>query len=514
MAWYDNVTRFLTQRFSTPPKQPQSQSSERTSLPGGRASIDTTSTFPSATWLIMPPTSYEQNWSLMTIDAKSMERISPLQLMEVLADLSPEVSRAHWDFLRLCNPGYEVYAYPLAGDNIDQELPAGKKAIDDFIAHMAGQERNGNTFEVILGRLLTGTFFRGAPCAELVLDERGRYPLDIATPDPASIRFRRRTDPVLGQVWQAGQWQYGSDFVPLDRPTFFYSPVDPMPGSPYGRPLAAPAMFSCMMLIGMMHDLKRVIQHQGYERLDISVNMTKILEAAPHLASDPAAFQRMEAQLVSEVSNAFGQLEPDDTYIHTDTVVLNKPVGVSQASLSGIESVINMLEHMAARALKTMPINFGLEAREGDLQANRSFELFNAGIKSIQHLVEEMLEGLFTLALQAQGIQARVEFRFAELRASEELRDRQSEQLGILNEAAKRDQGWQSQDEASENITGTPAVSPAPIAQSNLSAVAPGIGNVAGQPSVNNNATWVEEVRAARSEVQRALDAISPNGYH
>ena len=54
------------------------------------------------------------------------------------------------------------------------------------------------------GRIYTGAFLRGGFCAELVLDEFGRMPLDIATPDPASIRFQRRTDKVLGPIWQAG----------------------------------------------------------------------------------------------------------------------------------------------------------------------------------------------------------------------------------------------------------------------------------------------------------------------
>lgn len=338
------------------------------------------------------------------------------------------------------------------------------QAIDNFIDVLA--DRYGS-FDIVIGRLFMGPFLRGAICAELVLDERGRLPVDIATPDPASIRFRRKADPVLGQVWQPGQWQL--DFKPLDIPTFRYVPIDPLPASPYGRPLAAPALFTSVFLLGMLHDLKRVIQQQGYPRIDISIDIDKILEIAPHLAANPAEFDAWAADLVAQVEAAYSRLKPDDAYIHTANMTVNKPVGAADASsLGGIDGVIKALERMAVRALKTMPLLMGITDAVGDVQSNRQWEIHIAGIKSIQHYTETMLARLFTLALEAQGIQADVEFEFSEVRAAEELRDAQTEAMKIANEKAKVDAGWISQDEAAEEITGHPAtgtVAPLPGAQ-------------------------------------------------
>jgi len=480
-------------------------------LPGGRASVDAIGTFPTAQWLFVPPDNYETNWQLLTIDSKALERMDPTRLMEMLADLSPEVSRALWDFLRMCNPGWEVKAYRKGGDTEDENA---KGAVEAFIKTMEIDRKVG-TFDVVIGRLFTAAFLRGALCAELVLDENGRMPLDLAIPDPSSIRFQRKTDPVLGQVWQPGQWQAFS-FVVLDRPTFAYVPIDPMPGKPYGRPLAAPALFVSLFLLGMLHDLKRVIQQQGYPRLDLSVDIEQLVKLAPQIASNAQAFKQFTGDIIASVEDAYRQLKPDDAYIHTSNIMVNRPVGTVDANLAGLDSIITMLERMAVRALKTMPLMLGITETTGDIQSSRQFEIFSAGIRSIQHYTETMLSRLFTLALEAQGIQADIEFCFAEFRASEELRDTQVKQLKIANAKAAYEAGWITNDEAAEDVVGHPAVGD-PIAQMPQNN-APGIGNVDGQeaPPNNqqNNSIWISEVRAARNDVRRALDAISMNGYH
>lgn len=476
-------------------------------LPGGRASWDSADSFPSSTWLMQPPSAYTENWALMNMDSRYLARYSPIRLMEMMADLSPEVSRALWDFLRLCNPGWEVEAKRPGSDTKDERAQG---AITAFIASMA--DRYGS-FDIVIGRLFMGPFLRGAICAELVLDERGRMPLDIATPDPSSIRFRRKADPVFGSVWQPGQWQ--QDFKPLDIPTFRYVPIDPMPSSPYGRPLAAPALFTSVFLLGMLHDLKRVIQQQGYPRLDISVNIEQLLQSMPGLGQNPTEFAEFAQSMVDSVQSVYENLQPDDAYIHTSNVQVNKPVGaVDASSLGGVDAVIVALERMAVRALKTMPLMMGITDNIGDAQATRMWEVHVAGVKSIQHYVETMLGRLFTLALQAQGIQADVEFEFAEIRASEQLRDAQTEAMRIANAKAKRDAGWTSQDEASEEITGHVADSPTALTQTPTETL--GIGNVDGQPSAmsGNNAMFLEELREARIEVAQAIEKVELNGYH
>jgi hypothetical protein len=136
--------------------------------------------------------------------------------------------------------------------------------------------------------------------------------------------------------------------------------------------------------------------------------------------------------------------------------------------------------------------------------------VYAAGIRSIQHYTETLLGRLFTLALEAQGIQADVEFEFAEFRAGERLRDAQTESIEISNEQAKVNAGWTTDDEASETITGHKAqgvkavpVAPPPSQQ-------PGIGNTDGQPAQQQDQQrWLNEIVAARAEVAKAMEMVS-----
>jgi hypothetical protein len=465
-------------------------------LSGGRASQDTEESFPAAAWMVQAPESYAANWQLMNLSAKGFEQIEPARLLEMLADLSPEVSRALWDFLRMCNPGHTLRVLRPGTEEQDTRAQA---AADAFLALLNDRS---TTFDVVVGRLFMGAFVRGALCCELVLDRRGRKPIDLVSPDPASIRFWQQNDPDRGIVWQPGQWQQGK-FVTLDRPTFRYVPIDPFFGTPYGRPMAAPALFTTLFLLGMLHDLKRVIQQQGYPRLDLALDTAKLLEMAPHVMSSGQSFDTFVADVVQQVESAYSALQPDDAYIHTDVVTVNGSVGTVDGSLAGIDAVITALERMAVRALKTMPLMMGITESTGDVQSNRQWEIHVAGVKSIQHYAETMLERLLTLALEAQGFQATVVFRFAELRASEALRDAQTEAMQIANARSKRDEGWISQDQASTEITGSPAVAPAPIA-----AVQPAPAVVPDNGDGNEAVRHWQELREGKRLVEAALAAM------
>lgn len=408
-------------------------------------------------WVINPPESYEDEWRLGNFDANTLSKVSPQRLVEMLSDLSPEVSRGLWDFQRMVNPGYEIKARRPGGKT---EFPRAQKALDAFVKTL--HHRHG-TFDVVIGRLSMGAFWRGAILPELVLDAAARMPLDIATPDPMFFRFREYDDPVLGTQWELGQWQDG-EWVSLDIPTISYVPVDPALNSPYGRPMVSPALFTSLFLLAILHDLRRVVQQQGYPRLDISVDLEKLTSYMPDSAiGDPAKEQAWANSLITMVMAAYHKLQPDDAYVHDASITVNKPVGaVDSSSLGAVDALIKTCERMAMRALKTMPLMMGLDQSTNETDSNRQWEIHVAGIKSIQHYIETAMGRMFTLALEAQGFQAEVEFKLAELRAAEELRDEQTRTMRINNTRAEYDNGWIGQDEAAQKVVGHMPDQPAP----------------------------------------------------
>jgi hypothetical protein len=242
-------------------------------------------------------------------------------------------------------------------------------------------------------------------------------------------------------------------------------PVDPgTEGAPYGRSLVTPAVFSALFLLSLLHDLRRVVAQQGYPRLDIEVKLQELAGSMPDEAADDPEAQRAWVEgVINEVAAMYAQLEPDDAYVHTDVVQVNRPVGaVDASSLGAVDSLLRAVERMATRGLKTMPLLMGSNEAVSETHANRQWEIHAAGIKALQHLAEQMLERLLTRALQMQGLRTVVEFRFAELRASEAFRDAQTAALVIENAKQKYLAGWVSQDEAALEVTGHKSDRPKP----------------------------------------------------
>lgn len=417
---------------------------------GGRVSADT---HEQQAWnslrAVLPPADADGTWQIHELDSDALQRMSPSKLMELLANLSPDVSRALWDFLRMCNPGWTAKALKPRSKTQDRRAQA---VLDAFLAQLTNHY---GAVDVQINRLFIAAFLRGAFAGELVLDAAGRTAVDLATPDPAALRFRKRTDELRGTVWQLCQWQ-NTELVDLDRPTIRYIPIDPLPGSPYGRALAAPALFAAIFLLAMLHDLRRVVQQQGYPRIDIEVDFEQLKQSMPEEAQeDPDAFTTWINEALAQVMAVYRDLKPDQAYVHSSAIKINRPVGtVDSSSLGAVDGLIKGLERMLVRALKTMPLMMGTTDGVSEANASRQWEIHVAGIKSLQHLCEQLLEHLLSLALQAQGIAARVEFRFAELRSSEILRDAQAEALIIKNTREKYAAGWIGQDQAAQEGAG------------------------------------------------------------
>ena len=406
--------------------------------------------------VLTAPSSPETDWRRLNLDANTLEYMSPADLIVMLADLSPDVSKALWDWIRFCNPGWECYAMR---PGTQEQDPRGQALLDAFLAGLHGPYINTEAgADVTFGMMFATMFLRGACLIELVLDQRGRLPLNLALPDPVYARLRQVKDPALGEGYELGQYQ-GGVWVPFTRPTIAYVPVDPLVMQPYGRPVAGSSLNTVIFLVAIMNDLRRVIQQQGWPRLDLSIDFEKMMAMMPAESDDPTKVKAWADDIVNAISTVYSSLEPEDAYIHSSVVSVNRPVGaVNTESLGAISEIIRALERRVVRALKTQPMMMGINEATTETHATQQWEIHAAGIRSIQHRIENALERLLSLALQAQGVRADVEFRFAELRASEAERDARTEAARIANEITKRDQGWITNDEAAMAITGRPAV--------------------------------------------------------
>lgn len=415
----------------------------------GRVSLDSAINYAQADKAILPPPDYEGKWRFHDLDTKHLDVLSPMEVMNYLLDISPDVSRAAWDFNRLCNPGWVAKAYRLGTGASDS--PEGQAWLDGVWETL---ERNYGSPDIIINRYFMGAFMGGGFCGEIVLDGEARETVDLVAPDPFSIRFRKVKDPVRGEVWQPGQMQR-TRFVPLDIPTFAYLPVDPAPASPYGRSLAAPALFTSLFILSVLHDVKRVIMQQGYKRMDIVLNSEQAMDSFSYDPQGYASLGEYMRAAMDAVKDAYRKLQPDEAFLHTDLFTLSVPVGtIDSDSIGAIDKIILRMEKRAARALKSNSLLMDMDNSTSETDSNRRWEIHAAGIKSLQHLCENMLESLLTVGAQARGIQCRIEFRFAEMRAAEMFRDEQTMAMRIQNARQLHAAGYVSQNEASNYAIG------------------------------------------------------------
>jgi hypothetical protein len=402
---------------------------------------------------ILAPFDAEHRWRNLNLDANTLDQLSTPEIVDLLADLSPEISSALNTYVRLANPGWEIKVFKANPGGT--QLNSGTEQIDSKAQALVDQfikddlRQLYGTTDLMIDRMFINAFLRGGFMAELVLDNRGRRPIDVAFPDPRWTYFRIALDPQRGPIWQPYQFQHGRP-VPLVLETIRYIPVDPLPASPYGRSMVSPAIFTTLFTLSMLHDLKRVIAQQGYPRLDLSVNLEALAKSMPaDLAADPQRFQEWIDTVVMNIGKAYEALEPDDTYVHTDNVTVGRPVGtLDTSSLGAVDGLMRALDRQVIRALKTMPLLMGSNEGASETHANRQWEVFAAMIKSHQHTAESLWEHLLTIALRVQGVQARVQFRFSELRAAELLRDAQVQALQLSNAALSYALGYTDQDES------------------------------------------------------------------
>lgn len=423
----------------------------RNAVFSGRQSMDDQwGLFGTPSPVLLPPPTAEDDWRTFTLDSSSFHMVPPDRILELLADLSPEVSRAVWDYLRMCNPGWDFAVYRKGSTTEHKE---GKKIVQETLDRWGD---HGSTLDTIFSRMNLSAFLRGAIFTEVIFDESGREALALVTPDPVTARFRKIDGGIMGKVWELGQMQGGTFNSLAKYPSIQYVPVDPFPSSPYGRPLAAPAIFTGLFLLGLLHDLRRVVAQQGYPRIDISIDTEVLMRMAPSdVRTSSEKLQIWIDGIVAQVQSVYSVLEPTDAYIHIDAIKLNKNAGVIDTeSLGSLSGIISALERMSIRALKTMPLLMAVMEGASDNNSNRQWEIQVSGIKAIQHIDEHIMQRNLKLALQAKGIQADVKFRFAELRSSEGLRDAQTEVLTIQNAVNKYAQGWTSHEEGAIAITG------------------------------------------------------------
>ena len=363
-----------------------------------------------------------QSWKTLEVQRKYLLNLPISRLTQIALDLSPQVGKGLFDFLRFCNPGWMI----------ETESDTARAIVNDFmkrLTHLHG------SFDVLIDRMFASIFIGGAYFLELVLNEAGTEALNIAVLDPILARFVRQEEPGLGQYWQLTQrGQTGTaDIVLQDEPRVKYVGIDTLPDSPYGRPMVTPSVYASIFLLGLIQDIRRVIANQGYNRLDYSVNTEELLKLAAAENKTDKDIAKFIASHITQIRGMIESLEIDTSYVHLDTVEVNYADSGTPGTLPGLDILVRTLERQITNGLKSIPILMGSNESVAETHANRQLDFYIASIESIQDELAAILNDFFQIVLQIQGIQDPLKFFFRRQRIIDRKTIAETEMIVIDN---------------------------------------------------------------------------------
>jgi hypothetical protein len=370
--------------------------------------------------------------------------------LKVIRDLNPDASMAIWNFLRLSNTGHEI----------EVETPTGAtdKQSTDLINDLAARVGTfyGGGVDQLINVLLLTAFTQGAIALEVEIEEGLNDIVDFHPVDPSSLDYRRSKE--TGEM-ELVQKNWDGSYTVLNPETVFYYPIDPDIEDPYGRSPILPILQVVFFQIEVLKDLKKVIHHQGYERFDISVVEEAIMENMPDYIKNgsPEEINNYVQSYVSDIQKQMASLEPDDDFFHPDSVEIKTVGGVSRGSMDATK-VIDVINQQIVTSLKQLPILLGRNEGSTETHGTIQWQIYVAGIESIQRAIKRVLERAYNVSLQVYGKQRKARLTFNTLRTQDRLKEAQAEGQETQNKILQYNQGWITNDEAAMEMVGHEAV--------------------------------------------------------
>lgn len=395
----------------------------------------------------MLPYNYIPRRQYESYDISKLENssLTAAQLLALLPDLSADVGLAVWNILRLGSSGFDYTAKDASGNDDERS----KVILDEIVGRINNAQ--GGIRQLICQWLMTG-FLQGAVAGEVALAEALDDIDDFYVVDPYTIKFSRDEAGKLVPMHQPP----GSGMAEaLNTSKFWYIPIDPWVDDPYGRPPAAPALQEVWFDVAVITDLRRVVHNQGWPRIDIEVLEEVLVNAAPAtIKNDPQRLRDWLDDRLEDVSNAYNDLQPDDSFVHFDSVKINAASG-QPGRLFDVGQLTKVIEHRLIKSLKQLPILMGSNEGTTETHGTVQWQIFVNGLRSLQEPIEFILSQMLRLTLEVRGVSASVECWFKPIRTTDRLSDAQAEHAEIENAIRKWAAGWQSWEESSIEITGS-----------------------------------------------------------
>jgi hypothetical protein len=399
----------------------------------GRATVPkSTNPFGIFNWL---PKKYQQAHN---IDLTKLQSYTAEELLELLISVHPDVSYALYTYLRM---GDTTLTFTAKKPNKNNDK-SGQHVLDELKTMLntplpSPGYQHGRSLDKLdtIQRMMV--MVRGACAGEVVLNEQCNDVIDIVPVDPALIWFRRESDTDRLTPWQyvkhprrqVGEEWFGQ-YKKIDTPTFIYEEFDPMVDDPYGRTPMLPVLQVVFFHLQVLQDLKAVVHNQGYPRLDISMMEEIMLKnAPPSIQNNPAAQQKFLTERMGEVMTHFNSLNPDDTFVHWDSVKVEYLKGGSTGPMIDIKKLIDIIDTQMATSLKTLLTILSRHQGSTETYSSIDTQIYIKNVESARSVTKRFWQRAFAMSVRVKGTQTNIEVDYApiDLRSENEIeRDRRS----------------------------------------------------------------------------------------
>lgn len=396
----------------------------------------------------------------------AMAQVQPLNLLILLPDIVPEVGKAVWNTLRLgCGEGAVTLTAMERANGVDSmESAEATQIVRDLFSNMPDEI---GTLEDILAANFLMLLFSGMCANEAVPGPRMSGIKEIWPIDTLTLLFRRGNNGQLNlyqrqRVYNVTQAQplpspFGG-YIALPMERTFWTSLDNFPDDPYGRTPYAPVLAEVLSMLSFMKDLLLAWHRVGTPRYDIGFDFEMWSTIARDVLglTDQKEIQDFVQTQYNTVVNTFQQLRADDAFFHD--IKSKVQITGSGAQWPDVQGIYNILRWRMIMALKEMPTLMGVVEGNTETWSTVDWQIYSQGLKTLVAKAARPIIRAAQLHLRLLGRTETVVAEYAPIRANQRLADAQAEQLEIDNAARKRDEGWQTQDSSSTEITGSAAV--------------------------------------------------------
>ena len=327
------------------------------------------------------------DWKLAGFTEDRLVNMSASELLDSLADSSPDLSRALYDM-------HQNIVTSWTWTTEENDL-AGNRILEDAADQMAREIKE--PIPIKLGQLVDSGFLRDAFYTECIFNNQ--FFVDIKILDPFNARFQFRDTPERGQHWQLGQERNGQ-FEALDSEFIQYMPLIPRVTKPYGRSVVGSAIYPMVFLLGMIKSARQVIETQAWPNRLVTISREELAKAG----LNPDEIEDLVKRLEKEVPETLKKGGKGAQFVFGREIAIEIVGAMNRVNMDAIEMMEKILERWIIRALKQYPVLFAItDGNALSTNAEQQLEQFASSIDSLLRKIEEIFSTHGTQILRNNG---------------------------------------------------------------------------------------------------------------